>query len=879
MNIKKKHILTVITIFLIGLIIVGGSYAYFTWNSNISKNVLFNAASNFKKYIVYDEGESKFVGDFQVSNNYYTGMHSTITLSKKSEASSVELLAIIHMNINSIGSNMAKSSALKWTVTRGDSTSREVLASGNFIDSKAGDTLTLVSNIEVTTTPTKYTIWIWLDGSENPSDLLSGETLDTNVWTEINQTEGIEDRFEITRINANYQDISATVVDNKYKVTNYAVTTSNTTPSTWVNITQANQNNIYNLTYTATETGTYYVWFKDSNNRTTSRSIQVSTVDNTAPSCTWGNWSVTQIANNQTATISLTCTDEQSIISIGNLTTESITKSNNNITLTNITKSSITNGYTYTITVKGTETDGTSTLTLPVDTIKNSVNLGNSAVTSSSITVDNKIDISSGTLTLSQEDITYDGTAKEPSTTVVVNNITLIKDTDYTVTYSNNTNSGVASVVVTGINNYKGTLDTTFNINYVATIYYNDNNTVGDTTIKTKLLQCHITSGNNCTVTITDDILNSVGTYNNSYAGLASNINTMTQAIANNVTTLTLNRNITYYTLYRSNVTIYRPNSTSTCTTNNYYRNQWFTSTSAMSNTVLSSSTTGTSNSTPSAVSYYPLTMYTSDFSMGGNSYPIAEGAYNNHLTLYAVGAKNITVTFYYYNGTGQTSVNNTGQQYLSCTAASTSGLINGIVSVPDAVTNSTGPNGSDYKGLSTAVSSTTTTTTITTAVTKYYSIYGNDYTATFVKENNNVDTIGSSTLSCSSSYTSNGSVYNGSNCEITLPTITAAFGYAVLGWYNGNDELLGLPADTLVLTSDITLTAKADKLTAEKIRYDDIFNTGCTDTQCMLDFLDTTFTPEETFNGIHAKNLRYDNSNTKVTCSTVQCMLDYLDS
>ena len=75
----------------------------------------------------------------------------------------------------------------------------------------------------------------------------------------------------------------------------------------------------------------------------------------------------------------------------------------------------------------------------------------------------------------------------------------------------------------------------------------------------------------------------------------------MTQAIAPSATTITLTSNKTYYSIYRTNVTIYRPSAvsgTNSCGNITVYRNQWFTSTTAMSSTVISTSTTGTSNMT-----------------------------------------------------------------------------------------------------------------------------------------------------------------------------------------------------------------------------------------------------------------------------------------
>ena len=68
-------------------------------------------------------------------------------------------------------------------------------------------------------------------------------------------------------------------------------------------------------------------------------------------------------------------------------------------------------------------------------------------------------------LSLSSNSYTYDGKAKTPTVTIKNDTATLIKDTDYTVEYSNNINAGTATVTVTGIGNYTGILTKTFIIN------------------------------------------------------------------------------------------------------------------------------------------------------------------------------------------------------------------------------------------------------------------------------------------------------------------------------------------------------------------------------------------------------------------------------
>lgn len=75
-----------------------------------------------------------------------------------------------------------------------------------------------------------------------------------------------------------------------------------------------------------------------------------------------------------------------------------------------------------------------------------------------------KEDISKAAVTLSKTSYTYDGKAKKPTVTVKLNNKTLVLNTDYTVSYSNNTNVGTAKVTVTGKGNYTGSKTATFTI-------------------------------------------------------------------------------------------------------------------------------------------------------------------------------------------------------------------------------------------------------------------------------------------------------------------------------------------------------------------------------------------------------------------------------
>ncbi len=108
----------------------------------------------------------------------------------------------------------------------------------------------------------------------------------------------------------------------------------------------------------------------------------------------------------------------------------------------------------YTLAYKNNTDVGTATIT-----IAGTGNYTGSRDVTFQITARN---ISSGALTIGSA--TYTGTELTPTTTLVVNSKTLVKDTDYIVTCTDNVNSGTAMMTVTGKGNYSGTISKSFTI-------------------------------------------------------------------------------------------------------------------------------------------------------------------------------------------------------------------------------------------------------------------------------------------------------------------------------------------------------------------------------------------------------------------------------
>ena len=78
-------------------------------------------------------------------------------------------------------------------------------------------------------------------------------------------------------------------------------------------------------------------------------------------------------------------------------------------------------------------------------------------------------------VTLDREVFNYDGTAKEPAVKITYNGKTLVKDTDYTVSYYNNTSKGSkAYAIIYGTGNYSGSIKKFFTIEELAGDVNND---------------------------------------------------------------------------------------------------------------------------------------------------------------------------------------------------------------------------------------------------------------------------------------------------------------------------------------------------------------------------------------------------------------------
>ena len=196
---NKKDVILFVSIFCVLTLIVSGTYAYWQWESGgVGGNqaVVFNTVSDIDDYVYYDGGVSKFIGNFQPSSTYCGGKGNTIEFYVKSDAPDEMketgiLTATIKLDINNISSVISSSTYVKWAVTEGsESDCGSLKSSGSFNGKSSGSTMTLLSNLIISESSSKYTVWVWVDSAAGTTILnnLAGETLDVNLWTQIDMS-------------------------------------------------------------------------------------------------------------------------------------------------------------------------------------------------------------------------------------------------------------------------------------------------------------------------------------------------------------------------------------------------------------------------------------------------------------------------------------------------------------------------------------------------------------------------------------------------------------------------------------------------------------------------------------------------------------------
>ena len=177
---KKKIYLFIAVVVIVGILTTLSSFALWTVASN-NINVAVNTFPPLEGNIRYTEGHSILAGDLPLCLNYFDGINTTFTIGKESTLSEHLVYASMHLKTND-DNYLAYADAINWQIRTASSASP--LASGTLADFAVGSNI-MLDNIEVTTTDTSYTFYIWVDSTYGDANALAGLTIDLELWMEV----------------------------------------------------------------------------------------------------------------------------------------------------------------------------------------------------------------------------------------------------------------------------------------------------------------------------------------------------------------------------------------------------------------------------------------------------------------------------------------------------------------------------------------------------------------------------------------------------------------------------------------------------------------------------------------------------------------------
>lgn len=171
---KKSKLFMIISLsVLVITIIVSGTYALY--KAQLSKNIGVNTTTHgLAYYINYVKGTDITAATLNPSTSYEGGASSDIEFWKKDD--SYDIYGKIELTVNTIGTNLSNSPALKYAVVNNGN----VLKEGSLKGTTSGSKVTILKNLYLEQTKQIYTVYVWLDNSEELGNI-SNESLSISV--------------------------------------------------------------------------------------------------------------------------------------------------------------------------------------------------------------------------------------------------------------------------------------------------------------------------------------------------------------------------------------------------------------------------------------------------------------------------------------------------------------------------------------------------------------------------------------------------------------------------------------------------------------------------------------------------------------------------
>ena len=170
---KKSKLFMIISLGVLVVCIIGSTYALYSMV--LSKNVGVNTTTHgLAYYINYVKGTDITSSTLSPSTTYEGGASSDIEFWKKDD--SYDIYGKIDLTVNTIGTNLKNSDALKYAVVNNG----KVLKLGTLKGTAAGTTITILKNLYLEDTKQIYTVYVWLDNSKELGSI-SNESLSVSV--------------------------------------------------------------------------------------------------------------------------------------------------------------------------------------------------------------------------------------------------------------------------------------------------------------------------------------------------------------------------------------------------------------------------------------------------------------------------------------------------------------------------------------------------------------------------------------------------------------------------------------------------------------------------------------------------------------------------
>lgn len=169
---KKQLIYSIIAVFLIMIIIIGSTYAFFTSTAKANNN----AAANSKNFeVIYTGGGKNLSGSLDPCTKKEDGINTTVNI--KMAQNSALAKATLYINIEKITSNLAVEGFI-WEVYGTNESGEEVYyKKGNFagINDTDKNTINIVEDYKLSYENTSFTVYLWVDANKVNESILNSE--------------------------------------------------------------------------------------------------------------------------------------------------------------------------------------------------------------------------------------------------------------------------------------------------------------------------------------------------------------------------------------------------------------------------------------------------------------------------------------------------------------------------------------------------------------------------------------------------------------------------------------------------------------------------------------------------------------------------------